>query len=157
MNLEVVAKKLSALAKKMKADIGPLELLGLFLRDDALDSWDLVIAAPPLQANNRDSFKYVADRLREALTEEELAGLSRIVIMDHGGAVLNGFLDQFKGRTGLCDIHFVADGGAIVRKAYIIIARALPVGRSGGQTAKKPRQGSAGSRHSRQSSAGNPQ
>jgi hypothetical protein len=129
MNLEQIAKNLTSMAKEVKADKGPLELLGLFLRDDSPDLWDLVVAAPWLKVDERASFVYVADQLRSFLTPEELANLSRIVILEHGGAVLASFLKRFTNHAGLADIHFVADGGAIIRRAYIILAHPLGSGR----------------------------
>ena len=108
MNLEVVATKLTALAGTVEADKGPLELLGLFLREDSPDLWDLVISAPWLVADERAAFEYVANKLRGELSGEELAGLSRIVILEHGGAVLSSFLMQYEGHTGLADVHYVA-------------------------------------------------
>src|SRR5258708_613544 len=115
MNLDVVATKLISLANQIEDDKGPLELFGLFLRDDSPDLWDVVIAAPWLKADELASFEYVASRLREALAEEELVGLSRIVILEHGGAVLTAFLEQFNS-SGLADVHFIAEGGAIIRR-----------------------------------------
>ena len=138
MNLDQAAKKLSALAKKIKAAKGPLEFLGLFLRDDSPDLWDLVIAAPWLKADRRASFEYIAEELREMMTGEELAGLSRVVILEHDGAVLKAFLEQFGSQTGLADVHFVTEGGAVIRKVYIIMACHLPE-RARRQRTKKPR------------------
>lgn len=143
MNLDTVAKNLSTMAKKIKADKGPLELLGLFLRDDSPGLWDVVIGAPWLKADERASFVYVADQLRAHLVPEELTGLSRIVILDHGGAVLDSFLKRFSKSTGLADVHFVVEGGAIIRRAYIILARPLgPPARPRKTT--KPRRPKAG-------------
>jgi hypothetical protein len=124
MNLEEVVKKLAGVAKELKADGGPLDLFGLFLREDSPELWDVVVAAPWLKPDERSSFERVARRLREALTNDELAGLSRVVILEHGGAVLRTFLNWFADRVGLVDIYFVADGGAVIRKAYVI--HALP-------------------------------
>lgn len=143
MNLDMTAEKLSVMTKKIEADKGPLELLGLFLRDDSLGLWDVVIGAPWLKADERASFVYVADQLRAHLAREELAGLSRIVILDHGGAVLESFLNQFGGRTGLADVHFVAEGGAVIRRAYVILARPVGAGARPRRTTR-PRRGKAG-------------
>jgi hypothetical protein len=123
MNPQLVADKLSVLAKKIESSNGPLELFGLFLREDSPDLWDLVIAAPWLSPGKRASYEYVAGLLQETLTEEELVGLSRIVILEHGRAVLRSFLESFHNRPGFADVHFVSEGGAVIEKAYIIIAR----------------------------------
>jgi hypothetical protein len=142
VNVELVAQKLASMGKKIEADKGLLELLGLFLRDESPDRWDIVIAGPGLKADRRASFEYVAGQLRKVMTDEELTGLSRIVILDHGGAVLQSFLEQFSNRSGLADVHFVAEGGAVIRKAYIILARPGVARR---RRPKKPHPGKAAS------------
>lgn len=138
MNLDIVVKKLTDLAKKIKGTKGPLELFGLFLRDDSPDLWDIVVAAPWLKADERASFEYMAGELRDSLSSGELSGLSRIVILEHDGAVLKSFLERFSGQTGLADVHFVTEGGAIIRTSYIIVARLLREGVRR-QSAKKTR------------------
>ena len=139
MNLDTVVKKLASLAKKIERAKGPLELFGLFLRDDSPDLWDLVVAAPWLKADERASFEFIADELRNSLPNEELTGLSRIVILEHDGAVLKSFLERFSDHTGLADMHFVTEGGAIIRTAYIIVARPLREGARRRQSSKKTR------------------
>jgi hypothetical protein len=137
MNLEVLAKKLTDVANKIKADRGPLEFVGLFLRDDSPDLWDLVVAAPWLEADERESFEYLATQVRGSLADDELAELSRIVILEHEGAMLRFFLETFENQTGLADVHYVAEGGAIVRQVYVIMAHAIP-SRPSRKPAKKP-------------------
>jgi hypothetical protein len=144
MNLEKVAEKLTGVAEKIQAHKGPLELFGLFHREGPLDLWDIVIAAKWLKAGIGASFAYVADHLREALTEEEMTEISRIVILEHDGTVLQSFRENFGNRTGLADIHFVTEGGAIIRQVYIIVNR--PVASKGRpKNPKKPRRSQAGS------------
>ncbi len=139
MNLEVVVDKLKTMAKNMQADKGPLDLFGLFLRDDSPDLWDVVVAAPWLEADERESFVYIADLLGSHLSNEERFWLSRIVILDHGGAVLDSFLKEFGKCSGLAEVHYVTDGGAIIRRAYVIVAQPLAKEASRRQTKKSPR------------------
>src|SRR5438105_3314641 len=72
MNPDAVARKLADMAKKIEADKGPLDLLGLFLTDNTLGLWDVVIAAPWLEAHVRPSFEYVAKHLQSTLVEDEM-------------------------------------------------------------------------------------
>ena len=123
MNIESTAVKLSDMASSYwKND---LNLLGLFLREDSGELWDLVIASPSLKSSELASFEKVAKGIRLHLNQEELASLSRIVILDQGGAVLNAFIKEFANRLGLLDIHFVLEGGAVIRRAYAIIVRGV--------------------------------
>ena len=138
MNFEVMATKLTALAEKVQAEKGPLELLGLFLREDSPDLWDLVISAPWLDADERAAFEYVAGKLREELTAEELAGLSRIVVLDPGNTLASSLFSQHARAVGPVDMPYVADGGAVIRRAYIIVPPGGPA-RPVQRPAKKPR------------------
>ena len=142
MNIERVAEKLSGVAKKIEASKGPLELLGLFLREDSLDLWDVVIAAPWLSADKLALFEYVGGQLRRTLTDEEMIGLSRIVILEHGEAVLKSILAEFGNRSGLSDVNFELEGGAVIRRVYIIAARPAANGAHRGNS-KKPRRSTA--------------
>ena len=139
MNLEVVVEKLKTMAENIQAEKGPLELFGLFLRDDSPDLWDVVVAAPWLEADERESFVYIADLLRSHLSDEERFWFSRIVILDHGGAVLDSFLKEFGKRIGLAEVHYVAAGGAVIRRAYIIVAQSLAKEASRRTAKKSPR------------------
>lgn len=138
MNVDIIAKKLMNVAKTLKSGRGELELFGLFLREDS-DLWDVVIAAPWLRAAGRDSFDFVANKLREVLTDEELIGLSRIVILEHGEAVLTSLLEEFANKSGLMDVHFIAEGGAVIRKVYVLVACSMPDRKSHRKTIKQRR------------------
>jgi hypothetical protein len=143
MNLERVAEKLAGMANQIEAEKGPLELLGLFLRENSRGLWDLVVAAPWLREDQRASYKYIDDQIQEALTEEELLGISHIVILDHGSTVLKSFLDCFSNRTGPAEVPFETEGGAIIEQEYIILAHPL-VDEPRQQKPKKTRRSKAG-------------
>jgi len=151
MNIAMIAERLTTLASKMKHGRKPLEFFGLLLREDSNDLWDVVVAAPWLKAADRTSFEYVANKLRETFTNDQLLGLSRIVILENGGAVLRSFLERFANTVGLVDVHFSTDGGAVIRKAYVVVAQS-----PADQKTKKRRQMKASvpgsSRQSRKSS-----
>jgi hypothetical protein len=138
MNLDEFAQKLARIAEQMKAEKGAIELFGLFQRENSLDDlWDLVISAPWLKSGGREPYEYVVGHLRPKLAHEELASLSRIVILDHGGTVSQQFLDRFQDRSGLMDVHLVTEGGAVIRRAYIILAQSIAS--QNGQKTKKSR------------------
>jgi hypothetical protein len=125
MNIKAIATKLNRLGSNIEKSKGALELLGLFLREESQELWDLVVAAPWLKASERTSFEYIANQLKKILNNKELFGLSRIVILEHGGVVLNSFITRFKDHKGLADVHYIAEGGIIIRRAYIITARSV--------------------------------
>jgi hypothetical protein len=145
MNLDVVGKKLADLPAKMEADGVPLELLGLFLRESAVGLvWDLVVASPRLKSGNGNSYEQVFRQLRSMLSEQELANISRMVILDRReGTALDTFLERYHDQTGPVEVDFIPEGGVILRRGYVILARPLANGRP--TKAKKPRKRKAGS------------
>ena len=139
MNIDLVAKKLVDVVDVIRAEKGPLELFGLFLRENSPDDiWDVVVASHGLKAGDRDSYQFVGDRLRKVLTDNEMLGLAQIVLLQHGDAVLNDFLEIFKDRTGLVDVHHETEGGAVIRRAYILVAEKVPDQRPRRKAKKQP-------------------
>jgi len=57
-------------------------LFGLFLREDAGNKWDLVVAASWIDADSFEQIKYLADKLKSHLKDSELLSISRIVLLD---------------------------------------------------------------------------
>jgi hypothetical protein len=137
MKIDTVVTKLTGLAKKIAIDKGPLDLLGLFQREDSQGDWDLVIAAPWLASAERSSFEYVVRRLREVLTEQEMSALSRVVILEHGGETLLSLLERFQNTHGFFEKHFSATNGQIIKQAHIITTQDGKIGLR--RTGKKSR------------------
>ena len=78
--MKKIVDKLAGVYSQILSEKGAVFLFALFLRDEAPDRWDLVLSGPWADASNKESFDYVATKLREALTNQELVRLSRIVI-----------------------------------------------------------------------------
>lgn len=108
-----------ALAEKK----GPFNLFALFLREDAPDKWDLLVAASWLVRNKPDSLKYVAQKLQKALSKNDLLKLSRIVIIDHGNPALDAFQRAFQIEHGSTEIQDSSVFGLKIKHAYLITSR----------------------------------
>ena len=141
MNLDVVVTKLKALAGKVESEKGSLEFLGLFLREHRY-LWDLIISAPWLEAGEGSSYEYVFIKLKEELTTEDRTCVARMVILEHGDAVLTHFLTRYEPSPEPVDVHYETETGLIIRRVYIIVARP-GLDQPAQQTTKKPRRGKA--------------
>jgi hypothetical protein len=75
-------KNLESIEKEIADEKGEFSLFGLFLREDAENRWDLVVAAPWLNADNMEHINYIADKLKTHLKDSDLVSISRIVILD---------------------------------------------------------------------------
>lgn len=121
--MKQLVEKLVAMEREISEERGTFDLFALFLREDALDKWDLVASAPWLEEDKRESLGYLSDRLRSHLTDEELLSFSRIVLVHQG----NPFLEAVQ-RAVSCehkDVE-VKDSnffGLEISRAYIITSK----------------------------------
>ena len=61
---------------------GPFTLFALFLREEALEKWDLVVSAPWIEKDRRSALKLLSDRVQASLSASDLLSISRIVLAD---------------------------------------------------------------------------
>lgn len=74
--------KLESIEKETANKKGDFSLFGLFLREDAENRWDLVVAAPWLNSDSMEDLNYIVSKLKSYLKNSELLSISRIVILD---------------------------------------------------------------------------
>ena len=77
-----IINKLELLEKEIADAKGEFYLFGLFLREDAENRWDLVVAAPWLNSDSMGDLTYIANKIKSILKDSELLSISRIVILD---------------------------------------------------------------------------
>jgi hypothetical protein len=116
-------KKLADLETSMSRDMGEFELFGVLLREESPEKWDLVVAAPWLDPDNRESFKLVADALQEILTREEFLEISRIVILEKGNQFLENLLAVVSVEHSPIEIIDFAWSSISIRRAYIVTSK----------------------------------
>ncbi|MDR3623658.1 MAG: hypothetical protein P4L16_00755 [Chlamydiales bacterium] len=82
-------EKIKALIKNLEKDKGSLSICALFLREDSMEKWDIVIAASWLNPAEMQSYKTISAKLQECLSASELMQLSRIVILSQDDPVVS--------------------------------------------------------------------
>jgi hypothetical protein len=80
--MKQLIEKLKSLVEEIATKRGRLSLFGLFLREDAGNKWDLVVAAPWINANSFEDIEYIANKLKSYLDDSQLISISRIVLLD---------------------------------------------------------------------------
>jgi len=121
--MKEIVKKLVEAEREMASEKGQFLLFALFLREDAPDLWDVVVAAPWVTKSKAGSLKYISRKLRLALNPNELVKLSRIVLIDRdnpGLAALQQAIDVEHDTTEIKDSNFF---GIQIRHAYLITSR----------------------------------
>lgn len=118
-----MTQKLLRLALDMTGEKGEFALFGLFLREGAPGTWDLVVSAPWLDANKKAGMEYVAKKARARLTTEELLSLSRIVVLEteHDGVLAIRRSVAVRGTIAHLENRVLF--GLPMEQAYIIISQ----------------------------------
>lgn len=86
-----------ALEKKYSSFV----ICALFLREEPLEKWDIIISAPWLNPEKMDSYQIISAMLQQYLNESEFVQFSRIVILNQDDPVVSYLLS----------LETVANGG----------------------------------------------
>jgi len=123
--MKETAKKLSSIEGQISRAKGPFSLFALFLREDAPDVWDLVVAAPWIESNQAQALKYIAEKMGEALTPDELTRISRIVLIDENNPDLDALQTAFSVQHGLVESRNSEFFGLPIKHSYIMTSQKL--------------------------------
>lgn len=123
-------EKLTQLERQISEEKGPFSLFALFLREDAPDLWDLLVAAPWIEANKGQSLRYLIGKLQAVATTKELARLSRVAIIERTQPALAALQSAFNVQHTVAEVQNSNFFGLPIRHAYIITSQreATPVG-----------------------------
>lgn len=118
--------KLISLEKKIAAERGEFSLFALFLREDAENKWDLVAAAPWLNADSMQDINYIANKLKAYMEDSELLSISRIVLLelnDHIVQIINKYCRVTRGGSLELNDSQLFNIALPFKYAYIIISQ----------------------------------
>ena len=116
-------EKLVSVLNEITAETGAPNLFGLFLRREAPNVWDLVVASPWLDKNRLTAMTYLADKVKAHLTLEELLSLSRIVILESHYPVLAAILDAIPAGKEQAVFRNADFLGLEIRRGYVLKAK----------------------------------
>ena len=122
-NMKEIVEKLKVCEETMAKKKGPFDLFGIFLRDDAPDKWDLLVAGDWIEKNKKESFKYIVDMVQKGLSKEELLKLSRIVLINEKNPDLEAIQRAMHVEHGIAEIKDSIFFGLPIRHAYLITSR----------------------------------
>jgi len=119
--------KFVKLERRLSQDRGEFSLFALFLREDAADRWDLIVAAPWIDVNRKEALAYITTQIQLDFCVEELPRLSRVVLVDQSNPAveaINQAVNCQHGQTEVRDSNFF---GLEIKHAYIITSHRLNV------------------------------
>ena len=121
--MKEIVQKLAKVEKEASSEKGAFTLFALVLREDAPDLWDLLIAAPWIEANKEDAIKYIAAKIKKVLNPQELMTLSRIVVIEQDNPFLDALHRAVHVEHGLMEVHHSIFSGLPIEHAYIITSQ----------------------------------
>jgi hypothetical protein len=121
-----LSEKFRELESRIAEEKGDFVLFALFMREDAPDRWDLIVAAPWVGNDKRDAVHYFVSQIKSRLGEQGLTMLSRIVVVepqDVAVQALNRAIQTEHGGVEIRDSNFF---GLPVKHAFIITSKRPP-------------------------------
>jgi hypothetical protein len=126
--MKEILDKLKSAVQDLEKENKPLLLFALFLREDSLDKWDVVVSAPWLKSTEKAAYIKVISKIQSVLDASELVQFSRVVILDSIDPVVS-FLQEicrltnggFKESPTDFSVEPFSDRfGFKIKKAYIL-------------------------------------
>lgn len=126
--MKEILDKLKSVVQALEKEYKPILLFSLFLREDSLQKWDLVVSASWLSSGEKKAYEIIVSKIQSFLNAAELAQFSRVVILDNTDPVV-GFLQEvcpltnggFKESPRDFSIEpFSTKFGFTITKAYIL-------------------------------------
>lgn len=121
--MKEIAQKLAEVEKEVALEKGAFTLFALVLREDAPDLWDLLVAAPWIEANKEDAIKYIATKVKKVLAPQELMTLSRIVVIEQDNPFLDALHHAVHVEHGLMEVQHSIFFDLPIEHAYIITSQ----------------------------------
>ena len=121
--MKEIVEKLKQQEQTISQEKGAFDLFALFLREDAPDKWDLVVAAKWIEENKEEALKYISKAIQETLTHSELLQLSRIAIIDESNPALEAFQRAMHVEHGMAEIKDSNFFGMQIKHVYLITSQ----------------------------------
>lgn len=126
MKIASLVKSFGELEVELAEERGSFVLFVLSLREDAFDSWDLIVAAPWLGTNQSDAVKYLVTEIKSRLGEHGLRNLSSIVVADPDHDAVREFTQSTRVEHGSVEIRDRELFGLPIQRAYVITSQPPP-------------------------------
>lgn len=91
--MKEILNKLKSVVESLEKEHQFMLLFALFLREDSLEKWDVVVSATWLSSSQEKAYEIVVSKIQSVLDTSELSKLSRVVILDSTDPVV-AFLQE---------------------------------------------------------------
>lgn len=117
-----LAEKLRRLELALSEEKGSFNFFALFLREDAPDVWDLVVAAKWIEENRPAALADISRRVRDSLRADEITKISRVVVVERADPALKAIASARSIEHGIAEVANSTFFGLAIRHAFIITA-----------------------------------
>lgn len=126
MTASEVTEKFARLESQIAQEKGDFTLFALFMREDAPDRWDLIVAAPWVGDDKQGAVNYLVDQIKSRLGEETLTSLARIVPIDSGHVAVQNLNRAIHTEHGSVEVRDSTFFGLPIKQAYFITSKRPP-------------------------------
>lgn len=125
--MKTVIDALLDVERALSREKGPFTLFALFLREEALEKWDLVVSAPWIEKDKRSALRLLADRLQESLSASDVLSISRIVLLDPSDAGVELINRTVRVEDSTVEVKDSTFFGQQIRHAHIFASKRQPM------------------------------
>lgn len=118
--MKELLEKFVDLERSLSEEKGDFALFALFLREDAVDKWDLILAAPWIEEDRKAALSEITKRIQGSFETEELSTLSRIVLVDLTNPAVEAVNRAVRIQHGQAEVANSTFFGLQIKHAYII-------------------------------------
>src|SRR5713226_7115263 len=115
-------EKLQAINEELRKETGGVVLFGLFERDETPGQWDLLVAADWISPEVTSAVAYVAGRIQQRLTPDELTLLAGVVPLRSSDPFVRQLLDRTLRVQALGLFEDCTFNGIHIARAWIFAA-----------------------------------
>ena len=111
------------LERELAVEKGNFVLFSLLERDDAQGKWDVVVSAPWLRPEQKESMHFIVDRIRAKFKAEELVSLSRVVLLSPTDAFVRNVNSAVQVEHGKAELINNVFNGMQIKHAFLITSK----------------------------------
>lgn len=115
------------LERTLSEENGAFALFALFLREDAVDRWDLIVSALWIEADRKSALSLVTKIIQETFSPDELSLLSRVVLVELANPAVEAVNQAVAIQHGQAEIRDSNFFGLQIKHAYVITSQRMNV------------------------------
>lgn len=118
-----ISEAMLLVEKELAQEQGAFDLFALFLREDSIGLWDLLVSADWVENDKVGALRAISDKVQKALTPDEVRQISRIVTIDADNPALDAVRRVVLVEHSLFEVKDSVFFNLSIKHAFIITSR----------------------------------